>query len=736
MDMGQYMGVFVAECRELLESLNLSIVELERSDDPAATIDEIFRVAHSFKGISSTMGFEQMAGLTHEMEHLLDIVRSGGRGVDQQLITALLGCLDMLEHAVDSIEQDGAEDIDPTGLVAQLKALGHAGPVAVAAAPVVDAATAQASDDEPAPRDAASVLPPLDSLPDGIEMLHVHVDIVAASDAASIRAFMAFSAVEAATEPIWSLPSAEDLDTWERPTVDMLVVREHDGLADEIRDALMKIPELDGVSVTAYGDATVERGSDSAASTGPIAEPIARPEIETVAEQASPEPAGPVPVPAATEATPDPAPARGGSTVKQRKSGTVRVDADRLDSLMHQMGEVVVHRSAVERCLRDRNLDSANEAIQELRRATQSLQAEVMRMRMVPVESALMRMPRLVRDLSAKLSKDVDLQITGAETEIDRSVVDALVEPLVHLVRNGLDHGIESPDEREAAGKPRMATLGISARHEGGNVVISVRDDGRGVDPERVRARAIERGIVTREEAIALDEAGVVELLFRPGFSTAEVATDVSGRGVGMDAVRAMCREWGGDVEIESTLGQGSVARIRIPLTLAVMTVLVVKAGMSEVAIPIDRIERTIRIGDYPRADLGGTQRMIRLDGDVIGELDLGAAVGYGADDDPTFGVIVQGAGGRRVVLAVRGLVGEHEAVTKPLPPAMGREEAFMGAAVQGDGSVVLIVDCDYLVDGGAMKVAAASATAASVENQEGGGADGGIHRTADRRAA
>ena len=724
MDMGQYMGVFVAECRELLESLNLSIVELEHAADPAATIDEIFRVAHSFKGISSTMGFDQMAGLTHEMEHLLDIVRSGGRGVDQQLITVLLGCLDMLEQAVDSIEADGSEGIDPAALVAQLKGLSEpAQPQPAAAEPATEAPVAA----------GGSVLPSADELPDGIELLHVHVDIEPGCDATSIRAFMAFSAVESATEPVWSLPAAEDVDSWEQPQLDLLVVREHDALADELREALAKIPELAGFTVEPHAASALAADEQELveARSAPILEIV--PDPEPAAPSAPVEDA-PAPVPAST-----PEPARAASSVKQRKSGTVRVDADRLDSLMHQMGEVVVHRSAVERCLRDRDMDAANEAIQELRRATQSLQSEVMRMRMVPVESALMRMPRLVRDLCAKLGKDVQLEITGAETEIDRSVVDALGEPLVHLVRNGLDHGIESPEEREAAGKPRAATLGIGAHHEGGNVVISVRDDGRGVDPDKVKARAIERGIVTRDEAAQLDGAGVIELLFQPGFSTAEVATDVSGRGVGMDAVRAMCREWGGDIELESTPGEGSVARIRIPLTLAVMTVLVVEAGGGNVAIPIDRIERTIRLVDYPRADVGGTQRMIRVDGDVIGELDLAAAVGYGVEHDAVFGVIVQGAGGRRVVLAVRGLVGEHEAVTKPLPAALGREQAFMGAAVQGDGSVVLIADCDYLVDGGAAAVAAAAAATfvGQTESiQEGGAADGGVHRAADRRAA
>ncbi|MCW2924199.1 MAG: cheA [Thermoleophilia bacterium] len=693
MDMDQYMGVFVAECRELIESLNLSIVALERTPDDAATIDEIFRVAHSFKGISSTMGFDLMAGLTHEMEHLLDIVRSGGRAADEELVTVLLGCLDLLEASIDGIERDGAEGIDPSALVAQLRGLSHG---SGGEAPV----TADA------PR-AEVQLPDPTTLPEGLDLLHVRVDVDPACDSASIRAYMAYMAVEALTEPLWSAPSAEDLDEWEQPHVDLLVARESGELADALRTALAKIPELASIRVEPWGAA-----SDDA--VPPMVAAVVVP-VSTPAPDPAPD-AEPAVVSAPASAPPTAEPLTAGAaagTVKQRKGGTVRVDAARLDALMHLMGEVVVHRSAVETCIRDQDLAAAAEAVQELRRSTQSLQAEVMNVRMVPVETALVRLPRLVRDLSSRLGKQVDIAITGAETEIDRSVVDALGEPLVHLVRNALDHGIEGPDEREAAGKPRTATLGIGARHSGGNVIITVSDDGRGIDAERVKARAVERGIITPAEAAALDERGAVELVFRPGFSTAEVATDVSGRGVGMDAVRTMCREWGGDVEIESHFGTGSVARIRIPLTLAVMTVLVVRAGIGNVAIPIDRIERTIRLVDNPRVELGGGQRMIHLDEGVLTEFDLGAAVGYGDCVDARFGVLVHGAGERRVVLAVDGLVGEHEAVTKPLPRGLGEEAAFMGAAVQGDGSVVLIVDCDHLVEGGERPAPAALAAVA-----------------------
>lgn len=703
MDMGKYMGVFVAECRELIESLNLSIVQLERDPDGAATIDEIFRVAHSFKGISSTMGYERMAGLTHHMEHLLDIVRAGGRAVDQDLITVLLGCLDVLEGAVDNIEQDGDEAIDPTALIAQLEELAEG----------TDAGGAPPSGGADAVASQAAELPDPATLPEGIELLHVAIDIVEGCDATSIRAFMAYTAIDSSSELVWSVPAADDLDDWEIPRLDLLVAHEGESIEEDLLRALERIPELSSVQLNPYPGTGA-----TAASEGETA-PAAEMAIEPVAVE---------PVPAASVVAPDVAEAASASSaanVRQRKSGTVRVDAERLDALMHLMGEVVVHRSAVEARIRDRDMEGATAAVQELRRSTQSLQAEVMNVRMVPVESALMRMPRLVRDLSAKLNKEVDLVITGADTEIDRSVVDALGDPLVHLVRNALDHGIEPPDEREAAGKPRTATLGIGAQHAGGNVLITVTDDGRGIDPERVKTRAVERGIISVEEAQAMSHQDAVELVFRAGFSTAEVATDVSGRGVGMDAVRAMCREWGGDVDIESTFGVGSVARIRIPLTLAVMTVLVVRAGMSNVAIPIDRIERTIRLSDSPRAELAPGQRMIHLDEGVLAEVDLGGAVGYGRDDESVFGVIVHGAGGRRVVLAVRGLVGEHEAVTKPLPPELGREATFMGAAVQGDGSVVLIVDCDQLVEGGARTVIAGDVPVLIGHDNQGGPIDG-----------
>ncbi|MBC7644439.1 MAG: chemotaxis protein CheW [Thermoleophilia bacterium] len=309
-----------------------------------------------------------------------------------------------------------------------------------------------------------------------------------------------------------------------------------------------------------------------------------------------------------------------------------------------------------------------------------------------------MRMPRLVRDLSTKLGKDVDLQIMGADTEIDRSVVDALSDPLVHMVRNALDHGLETPAVRRAAGKDETATLRITAGHSGGNVMITVEDDGAGVNFDVVRKRAVERGLISAEQAAALDDEGVIELLFLPGFSTAETTTEISGRGVGMDAVRNMTRELGGDISMVSKLGQGTIARLAIPLTLAVMTVLVVDVDGIRLALPIDRVERTVRLSDHSVTE-SGALRLMAVDDGTYECIDLGGYVGYGDTREPRYGVIVQGRSGRKV-LSVSNLIGEYETVTRPLPRVSGDRMVFMGGSVQSDGTVVLIVNVDGIFEG------------------------------------
>jgi two-component system chemotaxis sensor kinase CheA len=335
--------------------------------------------------------------------------------------------------------------------------------------------------------------------------------------------------------------------------------------------------------------------------------------------------------------------------------------------------------------------------MQNLTRTSHALQAMVMQVRMIPVEAVFLRFPRLVRDLSTKLGKQVDLQLVGKDTELDRTVVDALGDPLVHLVRNSLDHGLEGADERRAQGKPETGTLTISAQHAGGNVVITVADDGRGIDPARVASKAAERGLIAAEAVESVDMARAIELLFSPGFSTAEVTSDISGRGVGMDAVRAAIRGLGGEVVMTSEQGQGTSAQIRLPLTLAIMAALIVEADARPFAIPLDRIERTVRVADQAVRSVAGRRMLVLSDG-VLPIVDASENYGGSADPDAEYAVVVRG-GGDRFALTVRRLVGQHELVTRPLPPEVADGAALSGAAVLSDGQIALIVDCDAVVN-------------------------------------
>jgi two-component system, chemotaxis family, sensor kinase CheA len=373
------------------------------------------------------------------------------------------------------------------------------------------------------------------------------------------------------------------------------------------------------------------------------------------------------------------------------------------------------------------------QAVQRLTRTSQSLQATVTRARMVPVESVFLRFPRLVRDLAARLGKQVELRLAGADVELDRSVVDALGDPLVHLVRNALDHGLEPPAERLAAGKPATGVLELSARHAGGHVLVEVRDDGRGIDPAVVARAALRRGLLDADAAAALDAAGAAELLFAPGFSTAAVATDVSGRGVGMDAVRERVRALGGEVAIASgfrppaTAGgdpratlQGTLAQLRLPLTLASITALLVTIDDLPYAIPLDRVVRTVRLDGLPVRTVRGAP-LLPLGGELIPLVDGARALATGvspsgqrergpAGDVTGYAVVIAASGGRRVALAVSALVGQRELVTRRLPRSVSQRAAAAGAAVLPDGRIALVVDCDLLT--------AAPASGAAVPGQ------------------
>jgi two-component system, chemotaxis family, sensor kinase CheA len=681
MDTAQYLPMFMAEAREHLQELNLAVVRIEETPDDRETVDEIFRIAHSLKGMSATMGFEGMASLTHHMEDVFELLKQRRGGLDRAAIDVLLECLDTLEAAVDGIEADGNEQLDPTALNERLQAL-------VRAPDTDDAAEADAGPDAALLAAAAAA--------SGSRVVHVVATLADDTLMPSVRAYMALAAVAERGELVASVPHHDDVEAFGGSVIEAWVVSEHEDEA--VLASIQGVPDVAGATAAAV-EAPAEEPAAAPEPAADVPEPAAD-VPEPAAEELEPVVAEPEPVAAAPAPAPAAAPEAERAAAPKKAAATVRVDAERLDQLMHSMGELVVHRTLVESLAAEADVPGLSQAMQELTRSSQALQAMVMQVRMIPVDAVFMRFPRLVRDLSSKLSKDVELKLVGKDTELDRTVVEALGDPLVHLIRNSLDHGLEPPQERVAAGKPKTGMLEISARHAGGNVVIEVRDDGRGIDPVRVGRRAVERGLITADAAASLDAKGAAELLFLPGFSTAEVTSDISGRGVGMDAVRTMIRELGGEVTLTSETGTGTVAQIRLPLTLAIMAALLVEAGGQPYAIPLDRVERTLRLADQTVRSAAG-QRMLVLRDGVLPVLDGASALGGTAGDEADHAVIVRGQAGR-LALAVTRLVGQRELVTRPLPPGVADAAAVSGGAVLSDGRIALIVDCDAVDPSGA----------------------------------
>ncbi|MBB4660992.1 chemotaxis protein CheA [Conexibacter arvalis] len=674
MDTSEYLPMFLAESREHLQELNLAVVRIEENPDDRETVDEIFRIAHSLKGMSATMGFAAIAALTHQMEDVFELLRQRADGLSREAVDVLFKCLDALEAAVEEIATDGAEQLDPEPLVEQLKGL-----------------VRERTPEQELDRIGGVELPDLPTvgeLVDGTRVVHVVADLSDEALMPSVRAFMLFQALGELGEVIGSIPAQDGVEQFQGHRLEAWVASDR---------------EDDVIERAAAGVSDVERVVVEEADGLP-----APPSRETLSAEAAD--VEPVVVAAGGGNGGDPtangdggaaaaAPARRAGAANHAHAGaTVRVDAERLDQLMHFMGELVIHRTVVETLAGDADVPGLQQAIQDLARSSQALQAMVMQVRMIPVEAVFLRFPRLVRDLSSKLGKEVELQLVGQETELDRTVVDALGDPLVHLVRNALDHGLEPPQEREAAGKPRTGVLEISARHAGGNVIISVRDDGRGVDPARVAQKAFERGLISEEAIPTVDSQRAAELLFTAGFSTAETTSDISGRGVGMDAVQAKIRELGGEVIVSSELGAGMEAQIRLPLTLAIMSALLVEAEQMPFAIPLDRVERTLRLEDHAVRSVAGSRMLVLRDG-VLPLIDAGDALAgrcMPSGEAHDHAVIVRGRD-RRLALAVGTLVGQRELVTRPLPPEVSDRAAVSGGAVLSNGEIALIVDCDAL---------------------------------------
>ena len=679
----QYMDMFLDESHEHLQSLNEGLLRLEENMEEIDAVNDIFRNAHTLKGMSATMGFAKIAELTHEMEDVLDLVRKSQLKLNEDIMDTLFKCLDSLEQMVDSVGNGEAEDVvDVSDLVAKLSSISKGTP-APAADGAAAAAPAAASSSGDAAAGATLDLDDIDldvmkkAKEAGMNLFHIKVTLMETCVLKAARSVMVMHALDEVGDVLKSIPPAEDLEQekFER-SFDVLIATSGD--AEAMQNAVDTVSEIEDVAVTAVDPDKV--GKEAAPA------PAAAPAAAAPAAKAAPAPKKEAGKPAA-------APAK-----KQHQSQSVRVDIEKLDTLMNLMGELVINKVRLEQIGQTHRLSDLMETLEQMDRVTGDLQNIVMKVRMVPVSAVFNRFPRMVRDVSKELGKDINLTIEGEETELDRTVIDEIGDPIMHLLRNSLDHGVESPDKREAKGKPRTGEVGLIARHEGNNVVIMITDDGAGIDASKIRRKAVEKGMISQSEADSLDDADAVRLIFLPGFSTAEQITDISGRGVGMDVVRSKIEALSGHVDVETHIDEGSVFKIKLPLTLAIIQAMLVRVQEEMYAIPLTSIDSTINIEP---SDIQTVQNkeVIVLRGEIIPIIRMEEAlqVPHTKDSDEHFVVVVH-AGEAKAGIVVDNLIGQQEIVIKTLGNLFAGLKLFGGATVLGDGRVALILDVATMI--------------------------------------
>ncbi len=597
---------------------------------------------------------------------------------------------------IESVGSGGPEDVvDITSFASKLSALASGKSISEAepapapaaeAAPAAAAAPAAGPSIEYSDTDKDVIL---EAANGGMHAYHIKVTLAAGCVLKSARTYMVMNSLDQVGEVVKSVPPAEDLEQEKfDQSFDVVVVT--DSEMKPIEDTLLSISEVDTVEMT---DAVeeIKQLEAPAAAAAPA---------EAAAPAASNVPATTAPTAPVAKSAAPPAKKPAADAKKLKGGQSVRVDIEKLDTLLNLMGELVINKVRLEQIGITHRLTELTETLEQMDRVTTDLQTVVMKVRMVPVGQVFNRFPRMVRDLAKELNKELNLTVEGEETELDRTVIDEIGDPIMHLLRNSLDHGLEHPDEREAKGKPRIGEVGLIARHEGNNVVIMVTDDGKGIDADVIRRKAVEKGMISQEEADSLDDADAVRLIFLPGFSTAEQITDVSGRGVGMDVVRSKIETLGGHVDVETKIDEGSVFKIKLPLTLAIIQALLVKVQEEMYAIPLGSIDSTINITQEDIKTVRNKE-VIVLRGQIIPIIRLGDVLNVPRvnekDNDDIFVVVVH-IGERKAGIVVDNLIGQQEIVIKTLGKLLAGLKVISGATVLGDGRVAMILDVSALM--------------------------------------
>lgn len=678
--MTQYIEVFIEESKEHLQACNDNLLELEKNPEDLSIVNEIFRSAHTLKGMSATMGFEDLASLTHQMENVLDGIRNEKITVTSAVLDTVFLAVDDLEAMVNSIAEGGDGKKDVAEVVAQLKRI-EEGRDPVASSENAKTPSHVETVDARENYDDYEHTVIQQSQEQGYTCYEINVKLRDDCLLKAARVFMVFEILEKSGEVIKSNPSVEALEEEQFDNeFCVTVVSKED--RESLHKMIMKVSEIEKVDVTAVSLTKKE------------------PEAKAVQEAASAVNEAAAAVAAVPEIKQDQA-SKKETPSKQNAHGnkTIRVNIERLDILMNLFEELVIDRGRLEQISRDLNNSELHETVERMSRISGDLQNIILNMRMVPVETVLNRFPRMVRQLAKDLNKFINLEIVGAETELDRTVIDEIGDPLVHLLRNALDHGIETPEERKRKGKPEEGTILLKAYHSGNHVFIDIKDDGAGISREKVLKKAIERGIVTEQSAVAMSDSQVFDLIMASGFSTAEKISDISGRGVGLDVVRNTIESLGGSISIDSKEGEGSVFSIQLPLTLSIISVMLVEIQKEKYAVPLSSIIETaiVKKQDILHAH---NQKVIDFRGKVVPLLYLKDIfeVPHEETDEEFLSVIIVRKGDKMAGLVVDSFIGQQEVVLKSLGNYLNSVFAISGATILGDGQVALIIDCNALI--------------------------------------
>ena len=647
----QYLEIFIQEAKEQLEIITQSLLELEKNPKNQEVINEIFRAAHTLKGSSGMMGFTGIQELTHKMEDVFDSIRKGLMKPSPDLIDILFECVDALEKRINHLEMGERKEEDFSYLVEKIERC-------------ITEERDTNEEEEISPSLSMEELKALEaevnSLGNAGECFFVTVRLNEDCLFKSARAYMIITALEKIGKIVRCFPEIKKIEDGEfnEATFNILVMTDYG--KEKIEEVVKKVPEVSDIKIKRFKEELQEKGAKT---------------IDIQNKEMHLEPKNEV----------------------DFAVQTIRVRREELDKLMNLVGELIINKIQLLRLSSDYKLDSLKTTLDSIDRLTSELHNLVMRIRMVPVGHIFNRFPRLVRDIARKLGKKVNFIIEGKEIEVDRTVLDEIGEPLLHLLRNAIDHGIEPPEKREKIGKPPEGTVKLTAERKKDHILITVEDDGAGLDPEKIKRKALEKGIISEAESKAMTAQQLIDLIFLPGFSTSEKVTETSGRGVGMDIVKTKIESLGGTVQIESAVGKGTKVTLTLPLTLAIVKAILIKVADQTYAIPLNHIDEVIRIKKSELKKIGDVSA-INLRGNILPVFHLRKILGYMDLETEEYNAVVINRDPINFGLIVDSIVGMQEIVIKTLDESLKKIEGIAGVTILGDGQVVLILDPANLI--------------------------------------